>query len=96
MPYPHILEWSPLLVNEDIIQLVQRVQPLDNVPKDCMLPVQVVYFVRQRDKELAATATLALPFDGRGDCHRHSALCLVFQAWYKLRSEVARFLFSLL
>lgn len=60
MPYPHIFEWSPLLVNEDIIQLVQRVQPFDNVPKDRMLPVQVVYFVCKRDKKLATAATGSL------------------------------------
>lgn len=96
MPYPHILEWSSLLVNEDIIQLVQRVQPLDNVPKDRMLPVQVFYLICERDEELATTATLTLTLDGWGDRHRHSALCLVFQARHKLGSEVARFFFPLL
>ena len=42
MSYSNIFEWSCLLVYEDFIQFVQRIETFDNVAKNCMFAIQVI------------------------------------------------------
>lgn len=76
MPYSHILERPPLLIDKHVVELVQHVESLDNVTKHGVLAVQILDLVGKRHEELAAAATddLARPVRARQrrrDRHRH-------------------------
>lgn len=87
MSDPHILEWSPILICEDVIQLVQRLQPFYDVTKNCMLPVEIVYVVCKCDEELAAATTFLVVHRG---CygHGHCAFMGVLQLWHEFWGKI--------
>ena len=89
MPYPDILERPPILVHVHLIDLVKRVQALDDMPERGVLPVQVLDVVSQRDEELASTAALLSPLHPGRDRHGDCALVRVLQPGDDFRNEVA-------
>ena len=89
MPDTNVLQRPTLRVDEGVIQLVERVEPLDDVPEYSVLPVKVVDPVRERDEELAAAPAVRAVERG-SDGHRDRALLLVLQSREELRREVSR------
>jgi hypothetical protein len=73
VPDPHIFKRSPVLVGENLIQLVERIKSFHDTPKDCMPSIQILDSVGECHEELATTAPFLHPFDGRRDGHRHGA-----------------------
>ena len=90
MPYPHVLQRPSILVHKDIIELLERVEPLDDVPEHRMLPVEVFHVVRKCDEELAPAAALVLLADRRRNRHRDCAPRAVLEARYEFGREIAR------
>jgi hypothetical protein len=87
MSYPHILEWSPILIRENVIQLVKRFQSFHNMTKNCMFPIEIVYVVRKCDEELAATAAF-LAVQRRCYSHGHRAFTCVLQLWHDFWGKI--------
>lgn len=87
MSYPHILEWSAILIREDIVQFVQRIQTFYDVPKHSVFPIEIFYVVCKCDEKLAAAATFLAVHRGC-DSHRHSAFLGVLQLWHDFWGEI--------
>jgi hypothetical protein len=47
-----IFQGSSSLINEYVVELVKRVEALDDMSEDCMAAVQVLEVVRKRKEEL--------------------------------------------
>ena len=87
MPYPNILQRPTILVSEDVVQLIQRIHSFHDMPKYCVLPIQVVDPIRERNEELRATSAL-LPLECRSNRHGHSAFVCMLEMRNHLRREV--------
>lgn len=81
---PNILQWSPLLINKHIIQLIQHLHPLHHPPKHRMLSIQVLDILCQSEEELTAASPAG------SDSHGQGAFRGVFEGFGNLGWEVAR------
>lgn len=84
-----ILERSPIMIRENVIQLVQRVESLDYMSKHRMLPIQIVYIIRQGDEELTSTTSTVLVIYSRGHSHGDGSFVFVFETRDEFGCEVS-------
>ena len=60
MSYSNIFERPPIMIHKDFIQLIQRIQSFNDVPKHCMLAIQVIDIFGKCDEDLASTTTFVV------------------------------------
>jgi hypothetical protein len=84
--YSNILERSPLLVQKRIVDPIERVEPLNHMPKHRMLPVEILDIVREGDEELGSAPCRL----GRRDGHGDGSLADVLEGVADLGGEVSR------
>lgn len=83
----NVLQRPSLLIDKCGVHLVQDIHPLDNMPEDRMLPIEVLDGpVGERDKKLRATSSSG----SRGNSHGNGALVRVLELGNNLGWEIAR------
>ena len=92
MPNPHILKRPSIFIHKDLIQLIQRLQSLYNMPKHRVFPVQVPNLVCKGYEELAPTTSyrpILTVLNGGCDSHGDRSFVGVLEAGYKLGGEIS-------